>query len=167
MRASAMPTSTWIGRQRITSSPTPTRSTRCSSEFGVNTDGYATAVRAVLHRAMAALPHALSQCAVGPHPGDDGEQFVDLSSAGRPRNHGQPAASVLASAIRTRCSMQPACGSLGSLHAGQGQSGDAGKLSEKRSVTCSAFLRKSRAAGEQLTPLSSRFGDRAQRSSLE
>ena len=68
-RASAMPTSTPTGRRRTTSSPTPTRSTRCSSGSGPPTPTVTSGRARRTARRDGALPCSLSQCAAGPHPG--------------------------------------------------------------------------------------------------
>ena len=65
-RASAMPTSTPTGRPRTTSSPTPTRSTRCSSGSGRRHRRSRRGRARRIARGDGALPCSLSQCAAGP-----------------------------------------------------------------------------------------------------
>ena len=77
-RASAMPTSTPTGRPRTTSSPTPTRSTRCSSGSGPPTPRVIAAVRGVLHGAMALYLARYLNVPPARIPGEDGEQLDDL-----------------------------------------------------------------------------------------
>ena len=67
-RASATPTSTPTGRRRTTSSPTPTRSARCSGGSGsppsITCGGAGRAARR-----DGPLSHSLPQCAAGPYSG--------------------------------------------------------------------------------------------------
>src|SRR5580693_6297753 len=71
--ASATPTSTPTGRRRITSSPTPTRSTGCSAA-----DSDVSAVRGVLHGAMALYLTRYLNVPPARIPGEGDEQPNDL-----------------------------------------------------------------------------------------
>src|SRR5262249_38739271 len=78
-RASAMPTSTPIGKRRTTSSPMPMRSTRCSSGSGAPVPtGHGAAVRGVLHGAMALYLTRYLNVPPARIPGEGGDQLDEL-----------------------------------------------------------------------------------------
>ena len=78
-RASAMPTSTPTGKRRTTSSPMPTRSTRCSSGSGPPASTVTSRpCAAVLHGAMALYLTRYLNVPPARIPGEDGDQLDDL-----------------------------------------------------------------------------------------